>query len=85
MIRALRIFAMAWFTLALVVILAGYASILYFQGLGELLAVMSPFNFWNFLAIVAILLPGLGANRLAERLEARRRSATAIVVDRQAV
>jgi hypothetical protein len=57
--KALKIAGMIYLFLAGIVILIGYASITYFQGVGVLLEILSPFNVWNFIAVVVTLAPGL--------------------------
>ena len=72
-INALRVFATVWFILAGALIVIGLLMIWVREGFGALQQVLSPFNVFNFVAVVVTLLPGLGARLLADRL-ARRHS-----------
>jgi hypothetical protein len=73
--NVLHVIALIWITLAEVVILVGYVSILVFQGLDRLQETVSPFNVWNVVAVVVTLSPGLGVEWLSRRF--RRRSGAA--------
>jgi hypothetical protein len=61
-------FGRAWLTLAGVVIIAGYAGIWFFQGFGALQDTLSPFNVWNYIAVLGTLAPGLLALHISERM-----------------
>ncbi len=70
-IKLLRGFAILWFTLAAGSILASTIAIWDREGFGRVQEVFSPFNVINFVAVLIILAPGLGARMLAGRLEER--------------
>jgi len=43
----------------------------FWHGWGRVTYWFSPFNIWNYLALIITLLPGFGAYLLAEKLEKR--------------
>ena len=61
-------FAIIWLSVAGVLIVSGYVSILYYQGFWKLQETLNPFNIWNYLAVFITLGPGLGAWFLAKKL-----------------
>jgi hypothetical protein len=67
--RVLIVVGKAWLYLVAATILLGYASILYFEGWGKLQDTLSPFNVWNWLAVVITLLPGIGLVELGKKLD----------------
>jgi len=71
-IKALRIFATVWFVLASALILIGILMIWVREGFGAVQQVLSPFNVLNFIVVFVMLLPGIGARLLAERLARRK-------------
>ena len=71
MSRFLVITGKVWLYLAACLILLGYVSILYNDGFGQLAATLSPFNIWNWLAVVITLLPGVGLLELGKWLDNR--------------
>ncbi len=71
MSRFLIIIGKIWLYVAAFVILLGYVSILYNDGFWKLAAILSPFNIWNWLAVVITLLPGIGLLELGKRLDRR--------------
>lgn len=73
MAKALRFLGLVWCGLAALVILAGYASTVYFKGFGRLLEILSPFNIWNYITVVLTLAPGLLCLMGADKLDERRR------------
>ncbi|MCX6002224.1 MAG: hypothetical protein NTY79_06800 [Chloroflexi bacterium] len=48
-----------WLILACLFILIGYIAIVVTQGWGRLWDTISLYNFWNFVAVVGTLLPGI--------------------------
>jgi hypothetical protein len=64
----------AWIIIAVIFILLNYASIWYFEGWGVLQEIASPFNIWNYIAVVITLAPGIGLSMLADYLNRRRAS-----------
>ena len=72
MAKALRIIGKVYLWLAVAAILAGYASIWYFQGWLRLTEIASPFNVINLIAIVVTLAPGLLVLLWADWLDKRR-------------
>lgn len=75
MVRILRVIGQAWIVLAGIAIFIGYAAIAYEQGFARLMDIMSPYNIWNYIAIVLTLSPGLfciwGADKIEERQKRR--------------
>jgi hypothetical protein len=74
MVRTLGWLGRAWINLACVAIALSYVSIAIFDGLGKLWDIIDPFNFYNTIAILIAVAPGVGLLMLADRIE-RRRSA----------
>jgi chorismate mutase len=60
-----------WLYVAAFLILLSYVSILVDDGFGELAAILSPFNVWNWLAVVITFLPGIGLLELGKKLDRR--------------
>jgi hypothetical protein len=71
-IKALRVFATIWFVLAGAIIAIGILMIWVRDGFGGVQQVLSPFNVFNFVAVVVTLLPGIAARLLADRLARRQ-------------
>ena len=73
LVLVLRVLGYAWCAAAFLLILAGTIGVFVSEGLWAALWLFSPFNIWNWLAVVAAILPGGGvillANRLAEKLD----------------
>ena len=69
--KLLRAFAYVWFTLAGGLIVLSCGAISYTEGFAKVQEIFSPFNLWNFAAVVITLGPGIGARMLAEKLEER--------------
>jgi len=61
-----------WLILACTVILVGYVSIVVINGWSKLWDILSPFNIFNWLAVLATLAPGIGIKIFAERLRNRQ-------------
>jgi len=57
-----------WLILACVIILVGYTAIAITQGWGKLQDILSPFNIWNWLAVVITLLPGVAFKMWAKHI-----------------
>jgi len=57
-----------WLILACLLIIIGYIAIVIIQGWSKLQDILSPFNIWNFLAVVITLAPGIGLKLLAKRI-----------------
>ena len=74
LIKALRVFAMAWFVLAGALILIGILMIGVREGFGAVQQALSPFNVLNFIVVFLTLLPGICARLLADRLAQRKGS-----------
>jgi len=70
--KIVRAVATVYMTAALVAIAVGYAGIIWFRGWAAFLDVISPFNFFNFIAAVVTLAPGIGLLLLADKLERER-------------
>ena len=75
MATTLMVLGKVWLWVAGALILLSYASIWWFEGLDKLLEIMSPFNVWNFIAVVLTLAPGFVLLKLGEHLRARRAAA----------
>lgn len=69
LIKTLHVLSKAWFTLAILFILTGYALVWYTQGFAALQEILSPFNITNIVAVIVTLLPGFGLKMLAGKLE----------------
>ena len=67
-IKALRVFATAWFIVAGGLIAIGLIMIGLREGFDAVQQTLSPFNVFNLVAVVVTLLPGIGARLLADRL-----------------
>ena len=63
-----KIAGTVWLVIAAAVIAFGYGSILYFEGWTTLQEVASPFNMWNYVAIMITLAPGVALLQWSERL-----------------
>lgn len=72
LIRVLRGFAAVWFVLAGLFIFANLLLVWYYEGFSRVQEILSPFNVWNFIAVIITVAPGLGAYFLADYLERRR-------------
>lgn len=72
MAKFLKTLGKAWLITAVLFIFLGYASIWYKHGFGELMEVLSPFNIWNFIAVLVTIAPGIGLIKLGERLDVRK-------------
>jgi len=57
-----------WLILVCIVIAIEYIGIIIFQEWGRLWEILSPFNVWNFIAVVITLAPGIGIKILANKL-----------------
>jgi hypothetical protein len=57
-----------WIVAAIAVVLVGYASTWLFSGSENM---PNPFNFWNFIATLLALAPGICLILLGQRIEAR--------------
>lgn len=62
-----------WIALAAVFILLNYAAIWYLDGWSKLQEIASPFNLWNFAAVVITFAPGFGLLKLSEYFARRAR------------
>ena len=71
LILTLRVLGYVWIVAALVLILAGTIGVLIRDGFWEAMWFFSPFNFWNFLAIILTLAPGVAFLEIARRLSDR--------------
>src|SRR5262249_58225813 len=60
-----RVIGIVWLVLAGLIIAIGYASTLYWDGVRRLMEIASPFNLWNWLAIILTVGPGLLLLQLA--------------------
>jgi uncharacterized membrane protein YccF (DUF307 family) len=68
-IRLLKVFAMVWFVLAGLFIIACLIMIWLEDGFQRVAEILSPFNIWNFAMMVIAFSPGFGAQILAGYLE----------------
>ena len=66
--KVLKIFAVALFVLATVLILVGYAGVFYFQGFREFLWLLNPFNWKNVLMVILAWGPALFLFWLSKKL-----------------
>jgi len=71
--RFLRIAGYVWLALGSTVILGGLAGILIYEGVGALLAVLSPSNVLNYAVTMAILAPGILILIWADKVEAKKK------------
>jgi hypothetical protein len=69
--KVARILALAWIWLAAIVILLSYAWLWYAKGFAALAEVANPFNYWNVIAILVTLLPGILLLGWADRRASR--------------
>lgn len=69
LVRGLRGFARVWFVLAGALIVLGALGILSARGWRALAETFSPLNFWNAIALLLTLAPGVLARRWADRIE----------------
>ncbi len=67
----LRVLAIAWLVLGALAIAAGTAMVWWQRGFGAVQDLLSPFNFWNYLAMAVLLLPGVIAYNVSEKLRHR--------------
>lgn len=72
-IKVLRGIAKVWFVLAGLFIVGNLILVWYFEGFSKVQEIMSPFNVFNFIAVLITLAPGIFAHMLAEQLEAKKR------------
>ncbi len=72
LIRVLRGFATVWFVLAGLFIFANLLLVWYYEGFSRVQEILSPFNVWNFIAVMITMAPGLGAYFLADYFERRK-------------
>ena len=77
MAKVVRWAGRIWLALAVALILFGYAGIWWTEGFYALADILSPFNFWNIIAVVIAVAPGLGLIKLAGWLERRNAAAKA--------
>jgi hypothetical protein len=66
--KVLHVLALIYFALAGAWIIFGYAAIFWFQGFGKLAEIMSPFNLYNWIAVLLTLAPGVLLLMASERL-----------------
>jgi hypothetical protein len=71
MAKVVRYAGSVWVALAMILILASYAMIVWHDGWWRLTEILSPYNIWNFAAVVITLSPGLGLLWLADWIEKR--------------
>lgn len=65
--KVLKAIGYTWLVLASIVICTGYIGIFYFKGWKELVAVLSPFNFINYIAMFVTIYPGIWLLKRAEK------------------
>jgi hypothetical protein len=75
MATTLIVLGKVWLWIAGALILLGYASIWWFDGLDKLLEILNPFNVWTFIAVILTLAPGVFLLNLGEHLRERRPAA----------
>ena len=69
--KLLRGFAKVWFVLSGILILGSTLMIWKNQGFGRVQELFSPFSYMNYAAILLTISPGIGADVLANKLDAR--------------
>lgn len=69
MAKFLSILGNIWLILACLVIVAGLISIVIFQGFGKLWDILSPFNMFNWIAVIIILLPGILLKTISNKMQ----------------
>lgn len=67
--KAIRFLGKVWLYGASFVISLSYGWIWYQHGFGRLRELVSPFNFWNYGAVIITLAPGFLLGKLAEEME----------------
>ena len=66
--KILRIAATVWLIGVVIVVMASYASILYYQGIWKFWEVVSPYNIWNYGLTLVVASPGFFLLWLSEKL-----------------
>ena len=66
--RVLRICGLVWVYLAAAIILLSYGFILVQSGIWEFWRIVSPWNIWNWIAVLLTVSPGFFLIWLAEKL-----------------
>lgn len=69
--KIIDVIGVVWLVLAFCIIFVGYAGVWYFNGLGALLEMLSPFNVLNFIAVVLTILPGIALRAWARHIRSR--------------
>jgi hypothetical protein len=72
MVKTLRMIGMILTFLGLALISIGYASILYNKGFFALRDIMSPFNLWNWIAVLITLAPGIFFLQWSEKIKEKK-------------
>ena len=72
MATTLIVLGKIWIWVAAALIIFGYASIWWFEGFSKLQEILSPFNIWNYIAVVITVAPGFGLLKLGEWMRDRR-------------
>ena len=74
----LKFLGALWLGVAVIIIVVGYAGIAMKQGIGAMLEVMSPWNLWNFVALIVTVGPGLLMRAQGEKLVLRAKEQEAL-------
>ena len=64
----LRWFGRIWCAIAVVAVAVSYLFIFLNDGWAALAEIISPWNFWNIIAVIIAFAPGVGAIMLADKL-----------------
>lgn len=69
--RVFRVLGQIWLSLLGVLILVGWVGIIWKEGWMRMTEVFSPFNLWNWVAILVCAAPGLACMFIADKLHRR--------------
>lgn len=72
MSKVLQVVGVGWLVIAGLVIVAGYAMILWQQGFWALAEILSPWNIINYVTVMLTLAPGVVLLMVADRMKAKK-------------
>ena len=72
MAKVLQVVGVGWLIIAGLVIVLGYAMILWQQGFWALAEILSPWNIMNYVTVMLTLAPGVVLLMVADRLKAKK-------------